>query len=56
MRWQDKLIKSTMRTTINSIFLDKVAELPPEPLPNKITKRIKRDGKFVDVAVLRKAK
>ena len=33
-----------------------VANLPPEPLPKRITKRIKRDGKFVDVAVLRKSK
>ena len=39
---------------VKSIFLDTVAELPAEPLPTKITKRIKRDGKFIDIAVERK--
>ena len=41
---------------VKSIFLDKVAALPPEPLPDRITKRVKVNGKFVDVAVLRKVK
>lgn len=44
--------------TVNSLFdgAPPVADLPPAPLPTKVTKRIKRDGKFIDVAVLRKAK
>ena len=33
-----------------------VKDLPPAPLPSRITKRVKVNGKFVDVAVLRKVK
>jgi len=41
---------------VKSLFLDTVAELPPEKMPSKITKRIKRDGKFIDIAVPRRSK
>ena len=41
---------------VKSIFLDTVAELPREPIPTKVTKRVRKNGKLIDIAVLRKAK
>ncbi len=41
---------------VKSIFLDKVPDLPPEPMPKKVVRDIRRDGKRVTVAVPRRAK
>ena len=45
-----------MKTESIFDYTPPVADLPPAPLPNKITKRVRQNGKFVDVAVLRKSK
>ena len=41
---------------VKSLFLDKVEELPAEKMPSKITKRIRKNGKLIDIAVERKTK
>jgi hypothetical protein len=41
---------------IKSLFdyMTPVAELPPEPLPTKVIKAAKKDGKLIYIAVERK--
>ena len=45
-------------TKIKSLFdcCDKVKELPPEPLPTRISKNIRKDGKLFTITVERKSK
>jgi len=45
-----------MSTIVASIFLDKVADLEPEPLPAKVMKTYFIDGKRLEIAVDRKTK
>jgi len=41
---------------VKSIFLDTVNDLPPEPIPTKVIKAAKKDGKLIYVAVERSKK